>query len=92
MRREWYSWHFPELVKIVNDNILYARLAKLIGDRSELKEDSNTVEQLNKITGDENTTKVILNAAKNSMGYDISEFDLRLVNKYGKFFRCTYLS
>lgn len=23
--REWYSWHFPELVKIVNDNYQYAR-------------------------------------------------------------------
>ncbi|XP_010467189.1 PREDICTED: nucleolar protein 56-like [Camelina sativa] len=24
--REWYSWHFPELVKIVNDNYLYAHV------------------------------------------------------------------
>ena len=20
--REWYSWHFPELVKLVNDNLV----------------------------------------------------------------------
>jgi RNA processing factor Prp31 len=31
---EWYSWHFPELIKIVNDNILYARLVRLIGMHS----------------------------------------------------------
>jgi hypothetical protein len=24
--REWYGWHFPELVKIVNDNYQYARV------------------------------------------------------------------
>jgi len=79
--REWYSWHFPELVKIVNDNIQYARLAKLIGDRGNLASDPNTSE-LNKITGDEAVTNTIITAAKTSMGYDISEFDLRLVNKF----------
>lgn len=31
--REWYGWHFPELAKIVQDNILYAKTVKLMGDR-----------------------------------------------------------
>jgi nucleolar protein 58 len=31
--REWYGWHFPELTKIILDNIQYARAAKLMGDR-----------------------------------------------------------
>ncbi|KAF3624799.1 Nucleolar protein 58 [Capsicum annuum] len=31
--REWYGWHFPELAKIVQDNILYAKAVKLMGDR-----------------------------------------------------------
>ncbi len=22
--KEWYSWHFPELSKIVGDNVVYA--------------------------------------------------------------------
>ncbi|MFS7963149.1 putative Nop domain, helix hairpin bin domain superfamily, Nop domain superfamily protein [Helianthus anomalus] len=26
--REWYGWHFPELAKIVQDNILYAKAVK----------------------------------------------------------------
>ncbi|KAL2321701.1 hypothetical protein Fmac_026080 [Flemingia macrophylla] len=34
--REWYSWHFPELVKIVNDNYLYAKVAKFIEDKAKL--------------------------------------------------------
>lgn len=23
--REWYGWHFPEMTRIVADNVLYAR-------------------------------------------------------------------
>jgi len=28
--REWYSYHFPELVKIVNDNYMFAKLTTVI--------------------------------------------------------------
>ena len=38
--REWYSWHFPELVKIVNDNYQYARLALFIKEKTSLSEES----------------------------------------------------
>lgn len=31
--REWYGWHFPELSKIVQDNIQYAKVVKLMGNR-----------------------------------------------------------
>lgn len=29
--REWYGWHFPEMGKIVNDNILYAKVSSAAG-------------------------------------------------------------
>merc|ERR1712156_670765 len=32
--REWYGWHFPELGKIVQDNMAYAKVVKLMGDRT----------------------------------------------------------
>lgn len=32
--REWYGWHFPELSKIVQDNIQYAKVVKLMGNRT----------------------------------------------------------
>ncbi|GAB4835904.1 Ribosomal RNA processing protein 1 A [Ancistrocladus abbreviatus] len=32
--REWYGWHFPELAKIVQDNILYAKTVKFMGNRA----------------------------------------------------------
>ena len=28
--REWYGWHFPELVKVVADNFQYAKLCILL--------------------------------------------------------------
>ena len=31
--REWYSWHFPELSKIISDNLTYAKVVNFIGMR-----------------------------------------------------------
>jgi hypothetical protein len=27
--REWYGWHFPEMTKIVSDNIAYAKAVRV---------------------------------------------------------------
>jgi snoRNA binding domain, fibrillarin len=32
--REWYGWHFPELTKIIQDNIQYAKAVKFMGNRA----------------------------------------------------------
>lgn len=29
--REWYGWHFPELSKIITDNLIYAKTVLKIG-------------------------------------------------------------
>lgn len=31
--REWYGWHFPELSKIVTDNLVYAKVVQALGER-----------------------------------------------------------
>jgi len=72
--REWYSYHFPELVKIVPDNYTYAKLAKLIKNRKELTEES--LESIEEITMDSAKAQAILDASKSSMGMDISPVDL----------------
>ena len=41
--KEWYSWHFPELSKIVSDNFIFVQLVSLIGDRATTEV---TVEQI----------------------------------------------
>lgn len=72
--REWYSYHFPELVKIVNDNHLYAKVAQFIKNRKELTEDK--LEALEEIVMDEGKAQAIYAASKSSMGMDISPIDL----------------
>ncbi|GAY51041.1 hypothetical protein CUMW_131230 [Citrus unshiu] len=80
--REWYSWHFPELVKIVNDNYLYARVVKLIEDKSKLTDDM--VPALTDILGDEDKAKEIVEAGKASMGQDLSAVDLVNVQMFAQ--------
>ncbi|XP_052100396.1 nucleolar protein 56-like [Mytilus californianus] len=72
--REWYSYHFPELVKIVNDNYLYAKAAKYIGNRKEFTEEK--VEELEEIVMDSGKARAIYDASRSSMGMDISPIDL----------------
>ncbi|KAF4098773.1 nucleolar protein 56 [Onychostoma macrolepis] len=72
--REWYGYHFPELMKIVNDNSMYCKLAKLIGNRKELTEEM--LEAIEEITMDSGKAQAILDASRSSMGMDISPIDL----------------
>ena len=64
--REWYSYHFPELIKIVPDNQMYARVARFIGDRKSLTEEK--VEELEEIVLDSTKAQAIVEAARMSMG------------------------
>ncbi|KAK2584161.1 hypothetical protein KPH14_006591 [Odynerus spinipes] len=72
--REWYSYHFPELVKIVPENYMYAKVAKLIKNRKELTEEK--LEALEEIVMDSAKAQAIIDASKSSMGMDISPVDL----------------
>ncbi|KAG8237839.1 hypothetical protein J437_LFUL002448 [Ladona fulva] len=72
--REWYSYHFPELIKIVPENYQYAKTAKLIGNRKELTEEN--LEALEEVVQDAGKARAILNASRSSMGMDISHMDL----------------
>eukprot|EP00898_Chlorokybus_atmophyticus_P002288 jgi/Chlat1/305/Chrsp1S03063 len=72
--REWYSWHFPELVRIVTDNITYARACHFIKDRTSLNEEK--LPELTEVVGDEDQAKDVLDAARASMGQDISPIDM----------------
>ncbi|KAL1563044.1 snoRNP complex protein nop56 [Salvia divinorum] len=80
--REWYSWHFPELVKIVTDNYLYAKVAKYVDDKAQLSEEK--LSGLTDIVGDEGKAKEIIEAAKASMGQDLSPIDLINVKQFAQ--------
>ncbi|KAJ4909717.1 nucleolar protein NOP56-like protein [Raphanus sativus] len=62
---EWYSSHFPELVKIVNDKYLYARVSKMIEDKSKLSEEH--IPMLTEVLGDEDKAREVVEAVKASM-------------------------
>ncbi|KAL4817924.1 nucleolar protein 58 [Aspergillus spinulosporus] len=68
--KEWYGWHFPELAKILNDNIAYSRLVLKMGMRSNF-ENADLAEIL-----PEEIEAAVKAAADRSMGTEISEDDL----------------
>ncbi|XP_078455397.1 nucleolar protein 56 [Lampetra fluviatilis] len=72
--REWYGYHFPELIRIVPDNYTYCRLTKLIANRKDLSEEN--LEALEELTMDSAKAQAILDASRSSMGMDISPIDL----------------
>ena len=69
-----YSYHFPELAKIVTENYKYAKVAQFIKDRKNLTDDSQ--DALEEILMDSANAKAIIDASKMSMGMDISPVDL----------------
>jgi len=38
--KEWYGWHFPELAKVVPDNLQYCRTIQRLGNRKNAPETS----------------------------------------------------
>lgn len=78
--REWYSWHFPELMKIVTDSIQYAQVVGVIKNKSSLTEES--LPALEEVLHDEDMCKDVLDAARSSMGTDISDIDLININMF----------
>jgi len=80
--REWYSWHFPELARIVSDNIVFARCALLIQGKSTL--DEGKVDQLEELVNDRSIAEEVLEASRTSMGTEISELDMMNVSNFAK--------
>lgn len=70
-----YSYHFPELAKIVTENYKYAKVAQFIKDRKSLNEE-DSLEKLEEILMDSAAAQAIIDASKMSMGMDISVVDL----------------
>ncbi|KAG7466979.1 hypothetical protein MATL_G00148350 [Megalops atlanticus] len=68
--REWYGWHFPELGKIITDNLAYCKSVRKIGDRTNV-----ATTDLSDILPEEVEAEVKL-AAEISMGTEVSEQDI----------------
>ena len=68
--REWYGWHFPELAKILNDNLAYCKVVLKCGFRSNARS-----ADLSSILPEE-IESAVKAAAEISMGTEITEEDL----------------
>ncbi|KAM5532724.1 hypothetical protein V8D89_013616 [Ganoderma adspersum] len=68
--KEWYGWHFPEMAKIIVDNIAYAKVIKKMGFRT------NAASTDFADTLPEDLEATLKAAAVISMGTDISESDM----------------
>lgn len=68
--REWYGWHFPELGKILTDNMAYIRTVLKMGTREKA-----ATSDFSDILSEELEEKV-KEAAEVSMGTEISEEDI----------------
>ena len=71
--REWYGWHFPELGKIVTDNLTYARVVAALGMRANIS--SSDLSML-----EEEVEEEVRSAAEVSMGTEISEEDMENIS------------
>lgn len=68
--KEWYGWHFPEMGKIITDNLAYAKVIRAMGFRT-----SASATDFSEILPEE-IEETLKAAAEISMGTEISETDL----------------
>lgn len=66
LNREWYGYHFPELIRIIPDNYTYARVVHLMKNRKEFSIDRE--EELEAITMDSGKTAAVFEAMKTTIG------------------------
>ncbi|KAK5723426.1 Nucleolar protein 58 [Elasticomyces elasticus] len=68
--KEWYGWHFPEMARIINDNLAYSRVILSMGMRT-----SAGTTDLSDILPEE-IEGAVKAAAEVSMGTEITDDDL----------------
>ena len=75
--REWYGLHFPEMDRIVERHDTYARLVSKLGNRRNYTQDALVSEGLPK-----ETTEQLAKAASRSMGANIDDSDLTILQSF----------
>lgn len=68
--REWFGWHFPELGRIVTDNLMYAKVVLKMGVRTNAK-----MTDFSDILPEE-VEPLVKEAAEVSMGTEVAEEDI----------------
>lgn len=77
--REWYGVYFPELDRLIEKHETYSRLVMNFGNREEF-----SVENLEKDNIPKERAALVAKAAESSMGADIAEADLEMIQALAK--------
>ena len=72
--KEWYGWHFPEMARLVNDNVHYAELVRKVKDRTNFKNSLEVVTEV--LDDDETAARNLLETAELSMGTEVDPSDM----------------
>lgn len=81
--KEGYSWHFPELAKIVPDNEKFVALVNLIGNKTNLA--TINPDDITEIVGNEEITHQIIERCKTSVGNDMEEIDEEQIKTFSDY-------
>ncbi|KAK3670304.1 Nucleolar protein 58 [Recurvomyces mirabilis] len=73
--KEWYGWHFPEMAKIINDNLAFSRVILSMGMRT-----NAATTDLSDILPEE-IEGAVKAAAEVSMGTEITDVDLDCIKE-----------
>ncbi|EAU80596.1 nucleolar protein NOP58 [Coprinopsis cinerea okayama7 len=73
--KEWYGWHFPEMAKIISDNVAYAKVIRHMGFRTNAS--STSFEHILP----EDLELTLKAAAEISMGTEISDSDIAHIHQ-----------
>ena len=68
--KEWFGWHFPEMAKVVQDNVVYCKLVLAMETRFKAKEADFTF-------ADEDLAQRVKDLAVISMGTEIADDDIK---------------
>ncbi|KAH8974734.1 hypothetical protein BDL97_01G116800 [Sphagnum fallax] len=68
--REWYGWHFPELAKIIQDNVQFAKAVKFMGSRTNAADLDFSAILAEEVESEMKEAAVI------SMGTEVSDHDM----------------
>jgi len=77
--REWYGVYFPELDRLIEKHETYSRLVTNLGSRENF-----TVENLERENIPKERTLLVAKASESSMGADVAESDLEMVQALAK--------
>lgn len=82
--KEWYGWHFPELIKIVPDTEAYCRAVLAIKQKDDFDEDESGGKLLEAVGNSEEIAAEVIASMKHSMGQEISPEDFANIERFAQ--------